>query len=77
MFGTKTITVTNNLVLSVVVGKLMRVAMGIALVDPTHRYTRLAPHLTPRPLLRSVTAVTAVHTAVTAVTTVTAVTCRI
>ena len=48
----------NALILSVVVGKLMGVALGIALVDPTHRYTRLAPHLTPGPPLRSVTAVT-------------------
>ena len=34
-------------VLPVVVVKLMGVALGIALMDPTHRYAGLTPHLTP------------------------------
>ena len=40
---------TNALTLSVMVGKLMGGALGMPLVDPTHRYTGVTPHLTPRP----------------------------
>jgi hypothetical protein len=41
----------------VVVGKLVGVALGIVLVDPTHRYAGLTPHLTPwpSPVLRHAT----------------------
>ena len=40
---------TNALDLSVMVGKLMGGALGMPLVGPTHRYTGVTPHLTPRP----------------------------
>ena len=40
---------TNALDLSVMVGKLMGGALGMPMVDPTHRYTGVTPHLTPRP----------------------------
>ena len=40
---------TNALTLSVVVGKLMGDALGMALVGPTHRYAWITPHRTPRP----------------------------
>ena len=40
---------SNTLVLSVVVGKLMGGALGMALVDTTHRYAGVTPHLSPGP----------------------------
>ena len=45
---------SNASVLSVVVGKIMGGALGMALVDTTHRYAGLTPHLTsgPSPWLR-------------------------
>ena len=42
---------TNALILSVVVGKLMGGALGMTLVDTTHRYARLTPRHTPGPSL--------------------------
>ena len=40
---------TNALALSMMVGKLMGGALGMALVVPNHRYAGVTPHLTPGP----------------------------
>ena len=42
---------TNALTLSVMVGKLMGGALGMALMDPIHRYAGVTPHLTVGPSL--------------------------
>ena len=39
----------NALALSMMVGKRMGGALGMALVGPTHRYAGVTPRLTPRP----------------------------
>ena len=41
----------NAAALSVVVGKLMGGALGMALMDPIHRYAGVTPHLTVGPSL--------------------------
>ena len=40
---------TNDLGLSVMVGKLIGGGLRVTLVGPTHRYAGVAPHLTPGP----------------------------
>ena len=40
---------SNALVLSVVVGKIVGGALGMTLVNTTHMYAGLTPHLTPGP----------------------------